>query len=511
MADSLSSAGLALLSWGATYLIHSTLLVAAVALCLRFHKRAGHQLRENLWKVALVGGLFTASLPMLSGGRAFRHFTITLAQPAAFIAETTRQELSVGTPIADEQVLAETEISLGPAALDGEDMFLETVWPDQTPQRAELKASLATVSAAETRHPRSSAVVPAATVVTITLAFGIAAMLLGLARCAWQSLLLSRKLARCRELHDGPARRLLEELRQTIPGLSVVRLLLAPDDLEPAAFGIGNWTIVIPERAVRDLPHDELRVLLAHELAHLVRGDSLWLGISRAVCSCLAFQPLNQLARREWQRAAEFLCDKWAVDRTGTPLALARCLAEVAGWRLAACRSNATLAATGRKTGLVDRIERLLDARPASETDGPLRTRLLVFAGLTLMVFVWCAPAIQFADGAAIRDVTPAGNAPLAADTGTPASAAADVGSVAASDTTPVDEPGDLRLLLTVLDENIAGLERELLELEPLLAGAESPPAARALAARLKGEVARLKARRAILNPVSQQDQSDQP
>ena len=81
---------------------------------------------------------------------------------------------------------------------------------------------------------------------------------------------------------------------------------------------------MLPERAVKDLCEDELRALLAHELAHLVRGDSSWLCISRVVCSCLAFQPLNHLARREWQRAAEFLCDNWAVSRTQTPLALAR-------------------------------------------------------------------------------------------------------------------------------------------------------------------------------------------
>src|SRR5689334_19515640 len=146
MADSLSSAGFALLSWGATYLIHSTLLVAAVALALRLHKRAGHQLRENLWKLALVGGLFTASLPMLSGGRAFRQFTITLAQPAAPIAETARQELSVGRPISDGQVLAETGVPVGPAALDAEDVILETVWPDHAPERSENPAALSTIS-----------------------------------------------------------------------------------------------------------------------------------------------------------------------------------------------------------------------------------------------------------------------------------------------------------------------------------------------------------------------------
>src|SRR5437879_8786015 len=154
---------------------------------------------------------------------------------------------------------------------------------------------------------------------------------------------------------------MLDELCRMVPRARAIRLLAAPDDPEPAAFGINRWTIVLPERAVKELPEDELRALLAHELAHLVRGDSIWLCISRVICSCLAFQPLNHLARREWQRAAEILCDHWAVGRTGTPLALARCLTVVAGWRLSGRASAALLAATGRKSGLADRIERLVE------------------------------------------------------------------------------------------------------------------------------------------------------
>src|SRR5262249_23921782 len=161
---------------------------------------------------------------------------------------------------------------------------------------------------------------------------------------------------------------LLDGLCRMLPRAPDVQLLSAPDDPEPAAFGLARWTIDLPQRAVRDLSKDELRSLLAHELAHLVRGDSLWLCVSRLICSCLAFQPLNQLARREWQRAAEFLCDSWAVSRTGTPLALARCLAEVAGWRLSGKPSAALLTATGRKSGLADRIERLV------ETSNPVDT-----------------------------------------------------------------------------------------------------------------------------------------
>jgi bla regulator protein blaR1 len=513
MADSLSTAGFAILSWGATYLIHSSLLVGGVGLFLRVRRGASHRLSETLWKLALVGGVATASLQMLTTGGTFQRFTITLDQPGTTLGEVPRSDQSTAqvTLSADEHAVATAENLVSPITLDLDTAALDAALPDsehRIPEAARLPDVPGTNRIVENAGSARS---PAQAFATIGISILLAALVLGLARCLWQTLVLARKLSGSRELHSGPAWQILEELRCTLPGTPGVRLLQVSDDLEPAAFGIGRWTIVIPERAVHALSREELRALLAHELAHLIRGDSIWLGVSRAICSCLAFQPLNHLARREWQRAAEFLCDKWAVDRTGTPLALARCLAEVAGWRLAACRSNATLAATGRKTGLVDRIELLLDARPALETDGSPRAPLLVFAGLALLVFVWCAPAVQFAVAAAIRDVAPAANPALETPPAAPSSAPADVAAVTAPAGTPVDQPADLRLLLTVLDEDIAGLERELLELQPLLARAESPPAARDLAARLKTEVVRLQERRAILNSLLHQPVSDQP
>src|SRR5262249_15676602 len=155
----------------------------------------------------------------------------------------------------------------------------------------------------------------------------------------------------------GPARTLLDGLCRSAACKRQVRLLSAPRCDEPAAFGLFRWTIALPSRAERDLSVDELRALLAHELAHLVSGDSWCLLAGRVVCSFFGFQPLNPLARREWQRAAESLCDAWAIRRTGQPLALARCLTSVAGWQLPPAQCNASLCATGRGSCLVDRIE----------------------------------------------------------------------------------------------------------------------------------------------------------
>src|SRR5438874_7251194 len=64
LADSLSAA-LVVLSWAATYLVHSTCLLAGVWLFLHVKHSAGYALRDRLWKMALVGGVMTASTQLL--------------------------------------------------------------------------------------------------------------------------------------------------------------------------------------------------------------------------------------------------------------------------------------------------------------------------------------------------------------------------------------------------------------------------------------------------------------
>jgi len=509
MADNLSSAGLAILSWGATYLIHSSLLVAGVGLFLWVRSGAGHQLRENLWKLALVGGVVTAPLQFLTTGGTLQRFTITFAQPDARPGRLYRQDqrTSYATTETDEHAGAIAESLAGLATFEGDAGAFEPAPVDSSHRSASAADQPSLIPAGPPADPASTINWSLQTVLTLGLAILSTAMLLGLARCLWQTLVLARKLSGSQELSSGPAWLVLDELRRSLPGKPSVRLLLVADDLEPAAFGIGRWTIVIPQRAISDLSHDELRALLAHELAHLVRGDSLWLGVSRAVCSCLAFQPLNHLARREWQRAAEFLCDRWAVDRTGTPLALARCLTEVAGWRLAACRSNLTLAATGRKTGLVDRIELLLDARQPPEIGTQRRSWLLAAAGISLAFVVWCAPAVHFATAGTpatpdeqtkARIVNPAGPGDnLAVSSQVPRSP----GPIANNPALP--QASDVVTLLATLDENIAGLGQELFALEPLLRAQNDLPAARPLADRIQKELQHLKQRRENLKAFS--------
>src|SRR5262249_56736333 len=90
--------------------------------------------------------------------------------------------------------------------------------------------------------------------------------------------------------------------------------------------------ICVPVRALRELPQDELRALLAHEAAHVVRRDAAWLMIAAAVRTLGWWQPLNLVAAARLRLAMELCCDERAAAEPHERAALARCLIKVAAW-----------------------------------------------------------------------------------------------------------------------------------------------------------------------------------
>ena len=161
---------------------------------------------------------------------------------------------------------------------------------------------------------------------------------------------------------------------------------MSASDALATPVALARWEICLPGRALAELPAAEQRGILAHEAAHLVRRDPAWLLAARVIEAVLFVQPLNILVRRRLQEASEFLCDEWAVRRTGEPLALARCLASVAGW--ISPEAPPTLAAAMVERGgspLVRRVRRILDSRehPRSRRGGAVG---LVLAGAAILV-----------------------------------------------------------------------------------------------------------------------------
>ena len=143
-------------------------------------------------------------------------------------------------------------------------------------------------------------------------------------------------------------------------GHQPIVLTCAPGATSPMV--IGRREICLPTRAARDLTHAQLRALVAHEVAHVIRGDGFWFAAMAYLESALFVQPLNRLGRRELRHLAELSCDEWAARRVSDPMAVAHCLVEVAGWSRGSATAALPAAATSGK-GLTERVQRLIEPR----------------------------------------------------------------------------------------------------------------------------------------------------
>jgi len=322
---------LPLLSWMGTYLVHSTLLIGGLWLVLRGQTPRSASLRATGWQLVLLAGLATSLAQVTLWPQAGWQFTVT----------------TLASPNLEAAPLADTAIE----------------------------------------RPRMAGTGP--TPLALTWAWGLVAVTVGslvwgIARWARHWLAFRTLQAECVPVTEGRAWELLEMLRKRLDGAPEIDLVTTDEPCEPAAWALPRWTILLPERAERELDEATLQALLAHELAHLARHDSVWLAIARLLGACLAVQPLNHLARREWQRAAECLGDEWAVRQTGNPLALARCLATVAGWRMEPTVPQAALAALGTRSDLTERVERLLQSQIHQDASHAGRRAQMALAGMLL-------------------------------------------------------------------------------------------------------------------------------
>jgi beta-lactamase regulating signal transducer with metallopeptidase domain len=349
------------IAWMLTYLLHSTLLLGLAWLASKPLSRWSVAAEEAVWKLALVGAIFTASLQFASGWE----------------------------PVAGRWSLAQSAPMAGPAVVEKAAIVPEPAVPLRASRAAEIPVPATEAPAPAKIAPPS---IPA-------LALGVWGLgMLALLAAHGASYLRLRRRLRPRPRVIGGT--LFSQLR----GLAVeagiaedVRLTCSSRVPVPLAFG---REICVPPRALAGLTDEQQEGMLAHELAHLVRRDPFWLVVSQAVSCVLFFQPLNWVARRRLREISEMLSDEWAVSRTGRPLSLAGCLAEVAGWSSAgsAIRALPVPGMADRPSNLGRRIRRLLDETRSPEH--PARRFWLGAAMVVLVISVAAAaPAVSAARG----------------------------------------------------------------------------------------------------------------
>lgn len=385
-------------AWLLTYAVHSTVALGVVWACSRRAPPRAHALREGLWKSGLLIGLVTATLQVGLGTAPGGGFGVLEHQRSFDRLDAGAQ---VSLPRVSEPATGEVcAFEVQPGAMPFPEREASDRKRDSCESRAapRLESGIASENTSDpaTLIPLSvpsapmdaGGTVPAWAAWFVGMWLCVAALLTG--RHMWLRRRLHMLLKSRRPLLSGPLPAVLETLASDA-GLRRAPALTTSAHL-PGPIAVSRREICIPQRALEELGPREQEGMLAHELAHIVRRDHDWLRLGLFLENVLFFQPLHRIARRRLQEHSEYLCDAWAVGRTGGDVALARCLAEVAGWVSSAPR----LAVPGmapRGSTLVRRVQSLL-----SPDSGSLR-RLPRFAAVPLIlgliaVGTWIVPGI---------------------------------------------------------------------------------------------------------------------
>jgi HEAT repeat protein/beta-lactamase regulating signal transducer with metallopeptidase domain len=379
MTGSFSSTALA---WLLTYAIHSTVLLSLAWLLVRA-RRWSPAASELLWKSALLGGIVTASLQLWLDVRPAG--TVLLQRPAVTSPAAT-------APIAQSK-------------------------PSAPKRASELPGEL------ESRDERPGPAITMTTSSAIVVAWGLIALILGLSDVARRLILVGR-LGDRRTVPDGRLLEMLTELADDA-GVHPTPLLTSTSRISsPIALGIRE--ICVPDTALTDLDVEQQRSLLAHELAHLARRDPVWLGFASLIERIFWIQPLNRVANRQIAASVEFLCDDWAVHRTGSGVPLARCLAQVAEWIQASPLGVPVAGMAEERSLLVSRVARLVEgARPTTHS----RRGLAIAAVAVLVATILLAPGVS----GKTRSLLLAGETPKIAATDAASAGDRDVPTAASS------------------------------------------------------------------------------
>ena len=180
----------------------------------------------------------------------------------------------------------------------------------------------------------------------------------------------------------------LDELKRVLGMKRRVRFLISPKNGAPIAFGTFRPTIILPSGLMERIGTEGVRQMLAHELAHVRRYDSLVILLQR-VCTALCFwHPLVHVANRRLRILIEDACDDCVLRITREPRAYADCLTKLAEQKL--CRLPGIagwIGAKRKRLKLERRIQKILDrGRPLGPLSAVAAMAMVLIAAIVSLV-----------------------------------------------------------------------------------------------------------------------------
>lgn len=116
-------------------------------------------------------------------------------------------------------------------------------------------------------------------------------------------------------LKDPTINQCFNELCDRINLSDVPKLMIIRADFgSPLLAGVWHPKIILPAQVLKNYRINDLRLMLAHELAHLKRRDLLWNWIPELAQILFFFHPLLQVTRMRLKQTQEICCDYSAIQ-----------------------------------------------------------------------------------------------------------------------------------------------------------------------------------------------------
>ncbi len=216
-------------------------------------------------------------------------------------------------------------------------------------------------------------------------AVGVILMLSHSARCVRSGHRLITDAAPSR---DPAFTEVVDQMRRRLGIRRSVRLIISESVNVPAVLGVIWPVLLAPPAMISGMTTDQLRTILAHELAHIRRHDYLVNLIQMVLESLLFFNPAVWWISRQVRIEREACCDALAVHAVGEAGVVVRTLANVA--MSLRPRSTALQAFGGPSSGrsLIDRLRRMAmpDHRPPMRVPWRSLAAVLVLCAVALLL-----------------------------------------------------------------------------------------------------------------------------
>ncbi|AMV18287.1 M56 family metallopeptidase [Planctomyces sp. SH-PL14] len=354
---------------------------------------AGDRLAPR-WRFLLWGVVLLRLVCVVTPGSPWSPFNLvgTTAATGSHLELQTNRAPSIllppGSPVSTERPLRPTELPAG-------DVDIPTT----------LRADAPVVSQSATSTPyvgRSGISMWSPMSWTTPLSLTRVLSLVWLAGCVVLSgkllaaaVLLRRRLSACRPVTDARLLGLLEACGRRLGVRRLPPLLVTPVEISPYIVGTWNPRIVLPESLITEASNARLRHVLAHELAHLVRGD-LWTNwLLLAARTVHWFNPAAWWVVREMQSEREAACDELAftaleeTDRS----AYAATIVELAASLTPSVLAPGLIGLFSSNARLKARVVRLVRSPSVTPVGGPIAAGLLL--GIALLGLTDAMPAAR--------------------------------------------------------------------------------------------------------------------